>query len=37
LLGFFKECAARNTGNFNAIVEQMTAEEIMVLRKIVQQ
>ena len=37
LLGFFKECAARNTGNFAAVVEQLTPEEVVVMRKAVEQ
>ena len=36
-MGFFKECAARNTGHFSAVVEQLTAEEIQVMRKAVGQ
>jgi hypothetical protein len=35
LLTFFRECAARNTGNFSAMVEQMKAEEMMVVRQII--
>lgn len=35
LLGFLKECAARNTGNFSAVVEQLNPEEIVVVRKAV--
>ncbi|KAI0778993.1 ARM repeat-containing protein [Trametes elegans] len=35
LLSFFKECAARNTGNFSAVVEQLNAEEAAVVRKVV--
>ncbi|EJF67437.1 ARM repeat-containing protein [Dichomitus squalens LYAD-421 SS1] len=37
LLGFFKECAARNTGNFSAVVQQLTPEEIQVVQKAVSQ
>ncbi|KAI0354778.1 ARM repeat-containing protein [Trametes cingulata] len=35
LVSFFKECAARNTGNFSAVVEQLNPEEIVVVRKAV--
>ncbi len=37
LLGFFKECAARNTGHFSAVVQQLTPEEIQVMQKAVGQ
>ncbi|PIL31196.1 hypothetical protein GSI_05894 [Ganoderma sinense ZZ0214-1] len=37
LLGFFKECAARNTGRFSAAVQQLTPEEIQVMQKVVGQ
>ena len=33
LLGFFKECAARNTGNFSAVVKQR--EEIVIMPEVV--
>ncbi|KAJ7610789.1 armadillo-type protein [Roridomyces roridus] len=35
LLSFFRECAARNTGNFSAVVDQMSAEEMLVVRQVV--
>ncbi|KAI0756104.1 ARM repeat-containing protein [Daedaleopsis nitida] len=35
LLAFFRECAARNTNHFSAVVEQLTPEEIAVIRKVV--
>ncbi|KAI0829067.1 ARM repeat-containing protein [Trametes gibbosa] len=35
LLSFLKECAARNTGNFSAVVEQLNPEEVLVVRKAV--
>ena len=35
LLGFFKECAARNTNNFSAVVEQLTPDEVVVMQKAV--
>ena len=35
LLSFFRECAAKNLGNFNAIVEQMTAEELAVVQMVI--
>ncbi|KAJ7204351.1 ARM repeat-containing protein [Mycena pura] len=34
LLSFFRECAARNTFNFSALVDQMSAEEILVIRRV---
>ncbi|PCH34394.1 ARM repeat-containing protein [Wolfiporia cocos MD-104 SS10] len=37
LLAFFRECAARNTNNFAAAVEQLTADEVMVVREAVNQ
>jgi importin-9 len=33
LVSFFKECGARNTGNFSAVVEKLTPEETMVVRQ----
>lgn len=36
LLSFLKECAARNTNNFAAIVDQLTVEEAVVVRAAVQ-
>ncbi|KAJ7459076.1 armadillo-type protein [Mycena galericulata] len=35
LLSFFRECAARNTSNFSAVVNQMSAEEMLVVRRVV--
>ena len=35
LLSFFKECAARNTNNFSGMVDQLSTEEITVVRQIV--
>ncbi|KAJ7665464.1 ARM repeat-containing protein [Mycena polygramma] len=35
LLTFFRECAARNTSNFSAVVDQMSAEEMLVIRRVV--
>ncbi|KAF7337532.1 ARM repeat-containing protein [Mycena sanguinolenta] len=35
LLSFFRECAARNTNNFSAIVDQMSAEEMLVIRRVI--
>ncbi|KAJ2991516.1 hypothetical protein NUW54_g8173 [Trametes sanguinea] len=32
---FLKECAARNTNNFSAVVDQLNPEEILVVRKAV--
>jgi len=34
LLSFFKECAARNSNNFSAIVDQLMPEEILVVRRV---
>ncbi|KAF9445285.1 ARM repeat-containing protein [Macrolepiota fuliginosa MF-IS2] len=33
LVGFLRECASRNTANFNQIADQLSAEELLVLRK----
>ncbi|KAJ7292991.1 armadillo-type protein [Mycena rebaudengoi] len=35
LLSFFRECATRNTSNFSGVVDQMTAEEMLVIRRVV--
>ncbi|KAI6012635.1 armadillo-type protein [Pisolithus orientalis] len=35
LIGFFKECAAMNTNNFAANVDQLSAEEILVIQQVV--
>ncbi|KAI0721417.1 ARM repeat-containing protein [Cerioporus squamosus] len=35
LVTFFKECAARNTGNFSAVVQQLSPDEIEVMQKAV--
>ncbi|KAJ7823248.1 ARM repeat-containing protein [Mycena leptocephala] len=35
LLSFFRECAARNTSNFSAVVDQMSAEEMLVIRRVI--
>ncbi|KAJ7070709.1 ARM repeat-containing protein [Mycena amicta] len=37
LHSFFRECAARNTCNFSALVDQMSAEETLVIQRVVQQ
>ncbi|KAL0951964.1 hypothetical protein HGRIS_008615 [Hohenbuehelia grisea] len=37
LLTFFKACAAQNTSNFAATVQQMSVEEIAVIQRLVQQ
>ncbi|KAJ7597774.1 ARM repeat-containing protein [Mycena floridula] len=36
LVLFFQECAARNTNNFSAIVDQLSAEETLVMQKILE-
>ncbi|RDX47886.1 ARM repeat-containing protein [Lentinus brumalis] len=35
LITFFKECAARNTGNFSAVAQQLSPDEIEVMQKVV--
>ncbi|KAF8963883.1 armadillo-type protein [Flammula alnicola] len=35
LFAFLRECAARNTNNFTAVVEQLSPEEMLVVRRIV--
>ena len=35
LMDFFKECAARNTNNFAANVDQLSTEETLVVRQVV--
>ncbi|GBE77314.1 ARM repeat-containing protein [Sparassis crispa] len=35
LLSFFRECASRNTSNFSVAVDQLTAEETLVVHKAV--
>ncbi|KAJ6502647.1 armadillo-type protein [Mycena vulgaris] len=35
LLSFFRECATRNTGNFSAVVDQMSAEEMLVVQRVI--
>ncbi|KAK7063933.1 ARM repeat-containing protein [Favolaschia claudopus] len=35
LLSFFQECAARNANNFSVVIDQMSAEEILVVRRVV--
>lgn len=35
LFGFLRECAAHNTNNFSATVDQLAPEEILVIRRIV--
>ncbi|KII94307.1 hypothetical protein PLICRDRAFT_50286 [Plicaturopsis crispa FD-325 SS-3] len=35
LVSFFRECASRNTSNFSGVVDQLTAEESMVVRRVV--
>jgi len=37
LVTFFRECAARNTNQFSSIVDQLSAEETLVVRSIVEQ
>lgn len=37
LVTFLREGAARNTNNFSVIVEQLNAEEMMLMRQIVNQ
>ncbi|KAI0789448.1 ARM repeat-containing protein [Abortiporus biennis] len=32
LINFFKECSARNTAHFNGLVEQLTADEMVVMK-----
>ena len=36
LVAFFKRSATQNTGEFSSIVGQLTAEETMVMQKVVQ-
>ncbi|KAK2464757.1 hypothetical protein APHAL10511_003175 [Amanita phalloides] len=36
LASFIKECAARNTNNFASIVDQLSTEEMLVIRGVVQ-
>ncbi|KAJ3786679.1 ARM repeat-containing protein [Lentinula aff. detonsa] len=35
LVSFFRECAARNTNHFSSVVDQLSAEEMLVVRRIV--
>jgi hypothetical protein len=35
LMNFLRECAARNTNNFSVVVGQLTAEEMLVVHRIV--
>ncbi|KZT02228.1 ARM repeat-containing protein [Laetiporus sulphureus 93-53] len=35
LLTFFRECAAHNTNNFSAAIDQLTPEEVMVVGQVV--
>ncbi|KAG5644159.1 hypothetical protein DXG03_009054 [Asterophora parasitica] len=35
LISFFRECAARNTSNFSALVDQLNVEETLVVRQVV--
>ncbi|KIK67465.1 hypothetical protein GYMLUDRAFT_69648 [Collybiopsis luxurians FD-317 M1] len=37
LVSFLKECAARNTNQFASVVDQLSAEETLVVRRIVEQ
>ncbi|KAF8435647.1 ARM repeat-containing protein [Boletus edulis BED1] len=37
IITFFKDCAARNANNFAANVDQLTAEEILVVHQLVRQ
>ncbi|KAK7464422.1 hypothetical protein VKT23_006589 [Stygiomarasmius scandens] len=37
LTNFFRECAQRNTNQFSSIVDQLSAEEILVVKKIIGQ
>ncbi|KAF8079173.1 armadillo-type protein [Lyophyllum atratum] len=36
IISFFRECAARNTNNFSALVGQLSVEETLVVRHVVQ-
>lgn len=35
VMEFFRACASRNTNNFSALAEQLSAEEMLVLRQVV--
>ncbi|EPS97853.1 hypothetical protein FOMPIDRAFT_1037743 [Fomitopsis schrenkii] len=35
LLSFFKDCAVQNTNNFSAVVDQLSPDEIQVVRQVV--
>ncbi|KAJ4470827.1 ARM repeat-containing protein [Lentinula aciculospora] len=37
LVSFFRECAARNTNQFSSVVDQLSAEEMLVVRRILDQ
>lgn len=37
IIAFFKDCAARNVNNFAANVDQLSTEEILVVRQLVGQ
>jgi hypothetical protein len=32
-VSFLKQCAATNTSNFNALVDQLSVEEMMVVKR----
>lgn len=34
-MNFLRECGAHNRNNFTAVVEQMSAEEMLVIRRVV--
>lgn len=36
LIAFFKECASRNTNNFAAIFDQLTIEESLILKQLIE-
>jgi len=36
LIAFFKECASRNTNNFSSIFDQLTIEESLVLKQVIE-
>jgi len=36
LITFFKECASRNTNNFSSIFDQLTIEESLVVKQLIE-
>lgn len=36
LITFFKECASRNTNNFSAVFDQLTIEESLILKQVIE-